>query len=429
MYLYTQRQITLSVNRFQSIGIAILLVSLMLPGPNIASAFMPTIRAGAIVASLGTDTVITHATDQIRLFIPNAVFVSVSTVDQLRAAANSGLGEIIYVGHGLPEGLEVGSTLVGWQDVQTIVKNSPSQVFLFAACYSLLAQVAGKVVFGSKGLVDVDEAAMWVTSLYYSLENQASKIPAIFAYFFQILVQKIVNPAGQLLAFLGGAKGQVCCCCCPIPMSQPMVAAQSVSPDCGGGGGGGVPPNSCWTIGTLTNNYCLALIQNIWHVHYNTLTTNTVFYTHPDVYVNYKIGYDDQFTVAGNNLVASHLAKDDLSNLGLGITVSTVLSGAVLGAIIGTTILPVLGTAVGALIGAIVGLLGYILQSQIIDRYVRDETQAGWMWLQNWYNDWTGSGSDIKLGGIGWFHFGVSLGIPFAYPLWYGGQDLGISGW
>lgn len=146
-----------------------------------------------------------------------------------------------------------------------------------------------------------------------------------------------------------------------------------------------------------------------------------VGYTHPDTYKNYPwIGIESSASLTGSNLFVAHIPESTLDGLDLFQIISSGLAGIAIGI--------ALSGIVGLLVGGFVLVLGVLINDIIINKYIRDEAQAGWMWLQNFGSAWWGFGSDIKVGKIMWFRFGETLNVPYAYPLWYGGKELGING-
>ncbi|MGB9854051.1 MAG: hypothetical protein ACPLRY_04505 [Candidatus Bathyarchaeales archaeon] len=323
-----------------------------------------------VIIALGDDKAITYTVERIKSFVSTAYLFSISNVEQFKLILQKSLGYVIYVGHGYPEGLMLGSSLLSWSEIENLIKESPSRTHFIAACYSSTLQVSNKFIFGFKGFVDVDEAAMWITALYYWFEKQPEKIPRIVKYFVDILTDKVRNPERNVLEFLG---------------------------------------------------YTIKQVRGIWHVKYNDQYGYYVKYTHPDTYVHYTwIGVESNVALHGNNLDVGHIPKSVVDTYNLGAMLSAAVASAALAAW--------LGGWTGALVGAIVAAAGVIV-STFVDWYVKDELGAGWVWSQNVWNDWYGAGVDIKMGGFMWCRFGIVLWASwYLYPLWYGWRDLGIDG-
>jgi hypothetical protein len=320
-----------------------------------------------VIISLGNDKAVTYTVERIKSFVSTAYMVGISNVEQFKLILQKSLGYVIYVGHGYPEGLMLGSSLFSWSEIENLIKESPSRVHFIAACYSSNVQASNKFIFGFKGLVDVDEAAMWITALYYWFEKQTEKIPKVVNYFVGILTDKVRNPERNVLEVLG---------------------------------------------------YTIKQVRGIWHVKYNDQYGYYVEYTHPDTYVHYTwIGAESNVLLYGNNLFVGHVPKSVVNSL----DITSVLVSA-----FGPIALAVTtASIVGALVLAFAGVSAYIFAQYIL----KDEVGAGWAWLQNIWSEWYGAGYDIKVGKLMWCRFVSVFWVSFnLYPLWYGGRELGIDG-
>lgn len=324
---------------------------------------------GIVILRLGEDEAITYTSQRIESFLENALVFSVHNLNKLQRILQKTIGYIIYIGHGSEAGLTLGPSIVSWKDITRFIDESPSPVHLLASCFSKSVQVSGKFVYGFGELVDVDEAAMWVTLLYYGLEQRLDRIPEILEYFTKILINKVTHPEESFRAFLG---------------------------------------------------YYIKSVRGIWHVKWNDQYGYYVKYTHPDTYQHYTwIGVESSAGLTGNNLAVSHIPKWVLDSYDLASIIAFGLAAVAVGSY--------LAGLVGFIVGAIIFLVGLVV-SLIVDWYIRDEMGAGWQWQQNWWSSWYGSGSDFKIGSIMWMSAGSVFGYPYWYPLWYGGRDLGIDG-
>lgn len=116
-----------------------------------------------VVMVLSGEKRVTYTSNKIDAMLPRAIEVReghlLTPWILMRAR-----GAVIYVGHGTPRGIQIGSKLVGWTDFAEQVQRTPSRMVYVASCYSQKAEqvveaTSTKQVFGFKGLVDVDEAA------------------------------------------------------------------------------------------------------------------------------------------------------------------------------------------------------------------------------------------------------------------------------
>lgn len=166
--------------------------------------------------------------------------------------------------------------------------------------------------------------------------------------------------------------------------------------------------------------YYTKSVRGIWHVKWSDQYGYYVAYTHPDTYIHYPwIGVESSVGLEGNNLAAAHIPKSVVDTYNLANIIGAGLGGVVAGAVITGII--------GIIVGALVFLAG-VIAAVFVDWYIRDEEGAGWLWLQNWWGSWYGTGTDLKIGSFMWLRFGIAFGIPYYYPLWYGGRALGFDG-
>ena len=164
--------------------------------------FSLKIQNKPVILQIGDDQAIRHTIDSIVTSIPTELqVISIGSIEELKSCVKNTVGYIIYVGHGQPGGLRVGKTLVTWTDVGHIIDSSPSQNHLFASCYSRQVKVTDKNVYGFSKEVDVDQAAMFATMMYFGVTNQRdrSKQPLYIIPRYSLTRQFILKvPIGQL---------------------------------------------------------------------------------------------------------------------------------------------------------------------------------------------------------------------------------------
>lgn len=127
---------------------------------------VPALRSpisSPVVVALSGDTQVSYTSNRIEGSIPKAITLREGGILApwilLRAR-----GGVIYVGHGAPRGIWIGSELVEWSDFVEKVQRTPSKKVYVASCYSNRLEQLGeattkKKVFGFDGPVDVEEAA------------------------------------------------------------------------------------------------------------------------------------------------------------------------------------------------------------------------------------------------------------------------------
>jgi len=107
------------------------------------------------------------------------------------------LGEVIYVGHGTQQGIKVRDDIVNWESFTEELKNAASKTIYVAVCYSEnLVQIAektglNKVIFGFRGLVDVDEAAYITTATIFAMMGNVEKTIELLNEFISSQLKKI----------------------------------------------------------------------------------------------------------------------------------------------------------------------------------------------------------------------------------------------
>lgn len=85
--------------------------------------------------------------------------------------------------------------------------------------------------------------------------------------------------------------------------------------------------------------------------------------------------------------------------------------------------------AIGVICGLILALVE-IAATAFIEIYMKDEEDAGWAVYKDWEKTWLYFKCDMKFGGFMWIRYLLWF-FPLssaAYPLWYGGRELGHAG-
>ena len=328
---------------------------------------------------LDSDAAATHAAHELAALLPFAERKAATSLDTMTDTSERTFGTIVIVGHGTEDGIMVADRPLSWQELGQLLSVGPSHTIMVAACYSDAVRdaIPHKRFLGFASLVDVDEAAFVAAATIYGLRGNLVRAQALFSDLFEIMVEKIVGASSHPLATLG---------------------------------------------------YQTKIIRGIWHVKYNDAYVDHVTYTHPDPYINYRyIGVNSEAVLGtfARNLVSGHMAKWRLDNGQLANIIVTGLGALGIGFLAALTIIT---AGVALIVGALLFLLGAGIQ-WFIDDIVRDESGAGWFWMQNLWSSWWGVGFDLKIGQSWWFHYQNILGGSQAWPLWYGGQTLGIDGW
>lgn len=363
---------------------ALLIVSsFLLGGVGLAWAFdTAALQTNRVtVLAVGGDRAITHSTGVLADEIPFAQVRKVASLDSLALSAERAPGTTIVVGHGEEEGLRVRGEIIPWPRLGDMLSSSPSHTILMAACFSegLRSSLTERTFFGFIGLVDVDEAALLIASLVYGFRGNFQKVEDLLSSAFEIMTEKAFGIS-----------------------DRPMEVLYHFP-------------------------YQTKKIREVWHVKYRDSYLNPVEYTHPDNYLHYTyIGRESRAVLGSvsNNLVVGHIPKTYLDVKQLLDGIAIVFAAAVVGGLLAG----IIGGLVAGLIAAIILVVGIGIDF-IVNNYIRDEAGAGWMWVQNVWSAWWGFGGDFKIGGIMWFHARAVWGIPMFWPLWYGGNYLGLEGW
>jgi len=342
-------------------------------GANYVSANRVTVFA------LGWDAEIAHAAGELAALLPLANVEVADSLAALDTKIGDASGTVILVGHGSPIGFAIAGVVIPWRDLGAMLGRGSSHTVFAAMCYSdvLRDAIPEKRFLGFASLVDVDEAAFVAAASVYGMRGNLPRAEQILGDLVQVMVAKVLGVSTHPLATLA---------------------------------------------------YQTKVIRSIWHVKYNDAYTDRVTYTHPDTYLHYQyigINSDAVLGTFNNNLVSGHMAKWRLDNAQLANIIVNGLAALGIGFV---AALAIITAGVALIIGAILLVLGAAIQ-WFIDNVVRDEAGAGWFWLQNLWSSWWGAGFDLKIGKTWWFHFQTGIFGGQAWPLWYGGQDLGIAGW
>jgi len=333
-----------------------------------------------VIVVLSGDEPIIYTANKISELLQKAIIVKKNNIFENLILMRA-VGEVIYVGHGTQQGIKIRSNVVSWEKFAKEIHHVPSKTIYVAACYSEnLAKIEKtKMVFGFKGLVDVDEAAYLTTATMAATKGDVEKAGKLLRELTQIMIGKIVEPWKYKL----------------------------------------------WLL------YETKQIRGIWHVKYDPYLPDVVDYTHPDYYVHYKdqINIDDWWEKE-NSDHNFYTAMVPRSISGWAAEAMMAALFAYVGAHFGGP----LGAAICAAAGIIVGYLAG-------DQILKDEKGVIWYWMKDWtvkklwWNiyriEW-----DWKMGAMCWWHY-YGIGVPechtgVTWPLWYGGNLLGLPeapGW
>lgn len=357
--------------------------------------FLPTSHAlnelstAPLIIKLGEDKAIDYTVQKITMFIPSANIVSINSMNSLTTASRSFGGYVIYVGHGEISGLHVGNTLVSWTDIKTMIQNSPSSTYILASCYSKAAEAEGKVTFGFRGKVDVDEAALWAVTLFYSCyDTQYGKAHEVMKYFSSVMIDKFKHPERNFVATLDN----------PYQGNSHEFAG-------------------------------------IWWNEYSDDPNALIRYTHPDYYNGYPayyglVGTADWWSLdGGQGIVVAHLPDWYMGFADLISEIDAVLYETIAG------LLAILSVPLGVMAGMILGLLA-VEEWYVINYVVKSENGDAWgaatTPVYGGCPPWSFfQGFEIKLGGLPW----IEVVYYYAYGVgqWYfwpdgGGQYLDRGG-
>ena len=333
-----------------------------------------------VVVVLSGDEPVMYTANKIGELLQNAMVVEKDSVFGSLILMRA-VGEVIYVGHGTQQGIKVGGNIVSWENFAKEIRYVPSKTIYVAACYSEnIAKIAeknrsNKIIFGFKGLIDVDEAAYITTATITAIKGNAEKAGKLLKELTEIMFGKIVEPWKYKL----------------------------------------------WLL------YETKQIRGIWHVKYDPYLPDVVDYTHPDYYFHYEnqINIDDWWEKENSN-----------HNL-YTVMVPRRISGwaaeammAALFAYVGAHFSGPLGAAAGLIAGRLVG--SEILKDEkgVIWYWMKDWTVQK-LWWNIYRIEW-----DWKMGAMCWWHY-YGIGVPefhtgATWPLWYGGNLLGLPeapGW
>jgi len=198
-----------------------------------------------VVVVLSGDEPVMYTANKIGELLQNAMVVEKDSVFGTLILMRT-VGEVIYVGHGTQQGIKVGGNIVSWENFAKEIRYVPSKTIYVAACYSEnLAKIVekkglSKLIFGFKGLVDVDEATYKTTATIAAAKGDVERAQKLLRELTEIMIGKIVEPWKYKL----------------------------------------------WLL------YETKQIRGIWHVKYYPYRSGYVKYTHPDNYIHYDIPVD-----------------------------------------------------------------------------------------------------------------------------------------
>jgi len=285
------------------------------------------------------------------------------------------VGEVIYVRHGTQQGIKVKGNIISWENFAKEIHRFPSKTIYVAACYSEnLAKIAeknrsNKIIFGFKGLVDVDEAAYITTATITATKGDMEKAQKLLKELTEIMFGKIIEPWKYKL----------------------------------------------WLL------YETKQIRGIWHVKCYPYRPGYVKYTHPDNYIHYDIPVDGWWEKGD----PSYLAVVHIPPW------AVALSAAALGALLGEMFGGHLAAAIGAVLAVAFEIAGVSYMSDENGEgwfWIKDYKQYKlWGVPYAIQFDWKlGGVCWIRT-------YQVLIYQPVSWPLWYGWMPyLGLSeapGW
>ena len=256
--------------------------------------------ASPVIIVLNSDESVTYTANKIsELLNHNPIIVHIESFQE-KLILTRIVGPVIYVGHGTPKGIKIQNRVINWRTFAEEIQYTPAKMVYIAACYSehfvkIMNRIRPElIVFGFKGLVDVDEAAYMIASLINTIVGNLNKANTLLSELTEIMLGKILTPLKYHL----------------------------------------------WLLGYQTKQ-----IRGIWHVKYYQYRPNYVRYTHPDNYYHYRIPID-QFWETGD---LTYLYVMHIPPWAVGV------GSAAYGAIIGEAIGGPVGAIIGAIIGALLG--------------------------------------------------------------------------
>lgn len=347
-----------------------------------------------VIVVLSGDEPVIYTANKISELLQNAIIVKKNNIFENLILMRA-VGEVIYVGHGTQQGIKVGGNIVSWENFAKEIHRFPSKTIYVAACYSEnLAKIVekkglSKLIFGFKGLVDVDEAAYITTAIITVTKGNIEKTGELLKELTKIMFGKITEPWKYKLW---------------------LLAAHDV--------------RGIWWV--------------YWREYSYYWSSPKVEYTHPNTYKSvdpnhyYNIGIEDDAVIEGDNFLAHHIPKSAIDEA----DIASKLAGPLMALAIALAAL-VGWIPAGAFAAALAALAAFICatMSVTLNDLLRDESGSGWVYAKDI--------TTIKLGWVplyaqGDFKFGKSWWCraiwyyprmdPVMIPLWYGGRDLGIGG-
>ncbi len=119
------------------------------------------------IMALGNDEAIQAAVREIKNNIPNSRIKEINDYSTLKKTIPIYAKYIFYVGHGEETGLLVGTSLIPWDDINTLVLNYKGVHQFFVACHSDSIATTGRTTFSGKidAIVAAKISATW-TKIY-----------------------------------------------------------------------------------------------------------------------------------------------------------------------------------------------------------------------------------------------------------------------
>jgi hypothetical protein len=368
-----------------------------------------------VIVTLSNDKQVSYTADMINELLQQSAII-VRADDQIAnvLVLPRACGEVIFVGHGTPHGIKIGSTDLDWSSFAWYLVGLRSRNLYVAACFSdratsIVRKLSGTgIAYGFSGPVDADEAAYLIAAAITYVRGDTGDARAILSELTAVMWGKILAPEKYNHWFLGMIEQSI------IEPPTPQIIF-----------------NPSYYIGKI------AQVRNIWHIKYGTYSLSispvyipSVKYTHPDNYFHYpNITPDTETSLVGNNLFVYHYTRSALSSNGLSLT--DLLSKVVTTAanIYQPALWGIYATVAAFSLLAIsaIGILS--LGTLYFKEVLKDEQGGGWAWFANAYVGSLGWGLDVKYGSAVWVHIGqLFYIINVIYPASLNGYYLSLDG-
>jgi hypothetical protein len=356
--------------------------------------FLPALLSpinSPVIVTLSEDQAVTYtAAKTNELLGGQAAIISADDAVARALILPRAAGAVIFVGHGSPESVEVGSSMVSWEAFADsyLVSTQSNQIYL-AACYSAeaseeLTQRYGysNVVVSFKGCVDADFAAYYISATLDGIAGNYKESIGLLKELSSVMFGKILRPEEY-------------------------------------------------------DHYVLtsAWVDGIYFTEYNTPYGAThYFYTHPD-WGYYGLNYNSQWsTNPGQGLAVSHIPASVVS----AIELVSILENGVNGVIVAGAAWAGVLTGGLALIAAAVLAAVSLVEAVFISTFVVDELGSSWFFVGPQVSYWSGVEyyvvTAFKIGSFPWCLFEeiylygfIPIGV-IVMPTTIGGAYLGIGG-